>query len=492
VGTTTTLAGALTYGGVTLSNAVTGTGNMVLSSGASIVSPTITGATITTASFNGTVGATTPSTGAFTTVTASSTINATGVLSAGAGGTSTVIGALQLNGGSSSGGGSLIYLYRNSVIQGYFGHRSAIDGSANNNLAIQSTAGIDLLPSSGSTGASITTAGIGFAAGNTVNWGFLSYQSGSTKNGFQAGNSNTGAGSTNGAFFGVDTTGNATIDYGSSLPLLFKATGTEVMRLTQAGNLCIGNTSTSYKCAISGILNVGTDAAGTGGNGQIVLNSANSTPTTSASPVIYHRQGIGLGLASDFAISFEVNGGTSRVEAARITPSSTSFLIGKTANGLSFAGFEANYSTGQTDVTVSGSECMNITRITSYGAVIRFFQTDAATICGSIATSAGATAYNTSSDYRLKENVQPMTGGLATVAALKPVTYDWIADQTAGEGFIAHELQAVIPRAVTGEKDALDKDGNMDPQGVDFSKIVPHLVAAVQELTARLTALENK
>ena len=111
---------------------------------------------------------------------------------------------------------------------------------------------------------------------------------------------------------------------------------------------------------------------------------------------------------------------------------------------------------------------------------------------GSITTSGSSTAFNTSSDYRLKENVQPMTGGLDIIAALKPVTYDWIADQTAGEGFIAHELQAVIPAAVTGEKDAVDDKGEIKPQGVDFGKIVPHLVAAIQELTTRLAALENK
>jgi len=113
-------------------------------------------------------------------------------------------------------------------------------------------------------------------------------------------------------------------------------------------------------------------------------------------------------------------------------------------------------------------------------------------VVGSITVTTSATAYNTSSDYRLKENVQPMTGGLATVAALKPVTYDWIAAQTAGEGFIAHELQAVIPAAVTGEKDAVDDKGEIKPQGVDFGKIVPHLVAAIQELTTRLAALETK
>jgi hypothetical protein len=124
-------------------------------------------------------------------------------------------------------------------------------------------------------------------------------------------------------------------------------------------------------------------------------------------------------------------------------------------------------------------------------ALISFIRPDA-TALGSITQSGGSgVAYNTSSDYRLKENIQPMTGGLAAVAALKPVTYDWVIDQTSGEGFIAHELQAVIPAAVSGEKDAVNQDGSIKAQGVDFSKIVPHLVAAIQELTARLEALEG-
>jgi hypothetical protein len=85
-----------------------------------------------------------------------------------------------------------------------------------------------------------------------------------------------------------------------------------------------------------------------------------------------------------------------------------------------------------------------------------------------------------------------MTTGLATVSALKPVTYKWNADNSDGEGFIAHELQEVIPHAVTGAKDAIDEDGNPRHQGVDYSKIVVHLVAAIKELEARLAALEAK
>jgi hypothetical protein len=111
---------------------------------------------------------------------------------------------------------------------------------------------------------------------------------------------------------------------------------------------------------------------------------------------------------------------------------------------------------------------------------------------GSVTVTSGATAYNTSSDYRLKENVQPLSSGLTTIAALKPVTYDWIANKETGKGFIAHELAEVIPLAVTGEKDAVDDDGKPIYQGVDYSKIVVHLVAALQEAVAKIDALETR
>jgi hypothetical protein len=118
---------------------------------------------------------------------------------------------------------------------------------------------------------------------------------------------------------------------------------------------------------------------------------------------------------------------------------------------------------------------------------------------GNIAhTGTTTVAYNTSSDYRLKEEVQPMTGALAKVAALKPVTYKWKSDGSDGQGFIAHELQAVVPDCVTGEKDAVDDEGNPEYQGIDTSFLVATLTAAIQEqqalitsLTARIAALEG-
>ena len=92
-----------------------------------------------------------------------------------------------------------------------------------------------------------------------------------------------------------------------------------------------------------------------------------------------------------------------------------------------------------------------------------------------------------------------MTGALDTVAKLNPVTYDWISDKSKGQGFIAHELQALVPDCVTGAKDAVDADGKPVYQGVDTSFLVATLTKAIQELKAivdaqqqRIEALEGK
>jgi hypothetical protein len=146
------------------------------------------------------------------------------------------------------------------------------------------------------------------------------------------------------------------------------------------------------------------------------------------------------------------------------------------------------------------------------GNFIEFIRTtgtfgSVAGVVGTITASTTTTTYATSSDYRLKENIVPMTGALDVVSALKPVTYNWKVDGLKGQGFIAHELQAVVPDCVTGEKDAVetytDEEGNeqtrIKPQGIDTSFLVATLTAAIQEqqtiindLKARVETLEAK
>ena len=111
---------------------------------------------------------------------------------------------------------------------------------------------------------------------------------------------------------------------------------------------------------------------------------------------------------------------------------------------------------------------------------------------GSISDNGSNTAFNTSSDYRLKENVKELEGALVKVNALQPKTYNFITTpEITQDGFLAHELLEVVPYAVSGEKDALDTEGNIRPQQVDYSKLTALLVGAVQELSARVRELEN-
>ena len=103
-----------------------------------------------------------------------------------------------------------------------------------------------------------------------------------------------------------------------------------------------------------------------------------------------------------------------------------------------------------------------------------------------------AVAFNTSSDYRLKENVVDMTGSIDRLKQLKPSKFNFIADGPSRtvDGFLAHEVSSIVPEAITGTKDAVDADNNIIPQGIDQSKLVPLLVGAIKELTARIEALE--
>lgn len=116
------------------------------------------------------------------------------------------------------------------------------------------------------------------------------------------------------------------------------------------------------------------------------------------------------------------------------------------------------------------------------GNIVNFYR-DTNSV-GNITVTTTTTSYNSGSDYRLKENIKPMLGALDKVSLLKPVTWSWKADGSDGQGFIAHELQEVCPDAVSGEKDAVDAEGNPIYQGVDTSFLVATLTAAIQELKA--------
>ena len=165
----------------------------------------------------------------------------------------------------------------------------------------------------------------------------------------------------------------------------------------------------------------------------------------------------------------------------------------------------------------SGSDTNMIFARAGTGTMI-VFRANNVTTTGTISVSASSTAYNTSSDYRLKENVVGLTGASARVNQLNPSRFNFIADDTNTlvDGFLAHEVATVVPEAITGTKDAmkdeeyevtpavLDDDGNVtteavmgtrsvpDYQGIDQSKLVPLLTAALQEALTEIASLKTR
>ena len=170
--------------------------------------------------------------------------------------------------------------------------------------------------------------------------------------------------------------------------------------------------------------------------------------------------------------------GTQDAERMRVAATGA-VSIGKSVATVTGAGV-VNDPSGLIRVTRAGTTSQTMVQIANNGG----------TQVGSITTVGSATAYNTSSDYRLKENVSPMTGALAKVAALKPVTYTWKINGSGGQGFIAHELQEIFPEAVTGKKDAVDANGKPEYQGVDTSTLVATLVSAIQEQQVLIAKLQ--
>jgi len=275
----------------------------------------------------------------------------------------------------------------------------------------------------------------------------------------------------------------------SNTPLFFTTNNAERMRIDSSGNVGIG--TASPLCRLDVVSPSGTfqRVRSADGTGTATLYQNSDTGTTTG-------DGLYIGMGNDeigYLYHYENQPlvfGTNNTERMRIN--STGQLLVNATTDAAGAGARLHI-TGNTSQTACS------VRIGTDGTPGWYFANAAGTKVGDIVINSGGTAYNTTSDYRLKENVAPMTGALARVSALKPVTYKWKADGSAGEGFIAHELQEVCPLAVTGEKDAVNEDGSIKSQGIDTSSLVATLTAAIQEqqalitdLTTRLTALENK
>jgi hypothetical protein len=297
--------------------------------------------------------------------------------------------------------------------------------------------------------------------------------------------------------FQVSVTGSASTDKRAvvgtttTTALALQTNGTERMRITSAGSVGIGLTAPSQTLDVSGSAQLTYN----GGNNYLYFQSTNNYIGRSGSTGDIWLNTVG-GQHTIFGIS-----GTEKMRlnasGQLVMATSTYGVVGQIQ-----AGITADTSGMNSLVSVAGDQNGGYPfgargNSTTQG-LFGFFNSSNSTI-GSITKSGSNVAYNTSSDYRLKENIAPMTGALAKVAQLKPVTYKWKEDGKDGQGFIAHELAEVVPDCVNGEKDAVDADNNPVHQGVDTSFLVATLTAAIQELsakndalTARIVALENR
>ena len=297
--------------------------------------------------------------------------------------------------------------------------------------------------------------------------------------------------------------------------IAFTEGGVESMRIDSSGNVGIGTSSPTNRLTINSVsgtspslLLQGQDnterlsITSAGASGGTPVFGAFSSRGTTASPTAaqsgdalgyyqlggydgsaFNRSAWIQGLAAEnysatnrgsiLAFSTTPNASTTIAERMRID-SSGNLLVGTTSNGRT--------DSNGTAIDPTGIVYQNHITGTASGSFYTRFSL-AGTQIGSISQSGTtAVAYTTSSDYRLKENIAPMTGALAKVTQLKPVTYKWKEDGSDGEGFIAHELAEVKPDCVTGEKDAVDENGDIKPQGIDTSFLVATLTAAIQEL----------
>jgi len=262
------------------------------------------------------------------------------------------------------------------------------------------------------------------------------------------------------------------------------------------GNLAFQTNGTTTAMTIDTSQNVG---IGTASPTQKLDVSFSDTTScfikvgNSAGSVLYGVNASGNAFVSGQTASKNILFETNNIERMRIDSSGN--LLVNTTSGVS---------NGTINLSFDGASKNGIglkTTLASNGTDFIVFENSAGSTAGRVTQNGTTTvSYTTSSDYRLKEQITPMTGALAKVSALKPVTYKWKVDGSNGQGFIAHELQEVCPDAVVGEKDAVqtytDENGNeqtrIKPQGIDTSFLVATLTAAIQEQQAIITDLKSR
>ena len=302
----------------------------------------------------------------------------------------------------------------------------------------------------------------------------------------------TAGNATNGLQVSSDNTGILELKSGTG-------SGTTAVTINASQNVGIGTSTPNQRLNVIGNLGVGSNGVSIGAGREVYIDC----PAASTGALDFSVNGTLTGYLSSsststnlytFGASPVLLFGTNNTERARIT-SDGNLLVGTTntdptfnrVNGTNIknaGGILTRSAGGASDFGISVTSGIHITFYTDNGS--------ARVTAGNIASNGATTSYNGTSDYRLKDNVQPLNNALNRVSKLRPVTWTWKegygGTQPECEGFVAHELQAILPIAVTGEKDAIDENGNPVYQGVDTSFLVATLTAAIQELNAKVDA----
>ena len=297
--------------------------------------------------------------------------------------------------------------------------------------------------------------------------------------------------------------GNAFIDQGaiSGNTLSLDRTGAD-------GTLGFFNSGTQTGL-ISGVSGGGINAyVGSTPSLAMAISSAGNVGVGTASPTKKVSASIGLNDTDGFALEYSGEAKAGML----VVPATGEVRMGAiNSTGTYFSTFYANNSeamrvdsSGNVRINTSSStghrlQVEDVTDVASFRAtssnsgqesLIQFKKNGSEV--GYINVTTSSTVYGTSSDYRLKENVTADWDATTRLKQLNPVRFNFIADaDTTVDGFLAHEVQDVVPEAISGTKDEVDEDGNPVMQGIDQSKIVPLLVKTIQELEARITALET-
>jgi hypothetical protein len=278
----------------------------------------------------------------------------------------------------------------------------------------------------------------------------------------------TGQGRVNG-FEIAGTSGNTKLTEKSNNGIEFGTNNTTRVTITSGGSVGIGTSSPTGKLHIKATSDSVNDALR-------IESSINSHYYTLSSD------------AGNGSFRITKNG----TERMRID-SSGNVLVGTTDTSPfnNTSGTGTSLSGGDVQIASSSSESLYLNRIGSDGRVVSIRK--GGSFIGGIDVSTSQVTYNQTSDYRLKENVSYTWDATARLKQLKPARFNYIVDpDNIVDGFLAHEVSEACPSAITGEKDAVDADGNIDPQCIDHSKLVPLLVKTIQELEARLTDTETR